>query len=331
MRRVANPQLSPSGEEAVAQYRQVLWEHEDLTSASRRNYVSDLRHFAAWYEANCIRSTDGMVLSPTEFDPRAITTPALTRYRAYLQKDLCQKPNSVNRALISLKRYFSWTMQKQLISYGPSIPVKLVGAEAHAPRHLEDEEEQALVAAVTNEGTLRDRVLIVLLLHTGLRAREICQLRRDQVKLGKRSGTLEVIGKRNKYREVPLNATARKCWRNIFQLSLLPRPISSHQPKRSRPCQNARWATSSKNMRRRQNFLMSAPMICGTALATGWRSLFRCIVWHRSWDMIPWIQPGCTSRERNTICNRPSRPSPGHEGGTGYAGEHHRLSGATAR
>jgi integrase/recombinase XerD len=53
-------------------------------------------------------------------------------------------------------------------------------------------------------------VLIILLLHTGLRAREICRLRLDQVKLGKRSGTIEVIGKRNKYREVPLNATARK-------------------------------------------------------------------------------------------------------------------------
>ncbi|BCL78806.1 site-specific integrase [Ktedonobacteria bacterium brp13] len=101
-------------------------------------------------------------------------------------------------------------MQKQLISYDPSAPVKLVGEEEHAPRHLEDEEEQALVAAVTNEGTLRDRVLIVLLLHTGLRAREICQLRRDQVKLGKRSGSLEIVGKRNKYREVPLNVTARK-------------------------------------------------------------------------------------------------------------------------
>src|SRR5207302_4996605 len=120
------------------------------------------------------------------------------------------KPNSINRALISLKRYFSWAMQKRLISYDPSAPVKLVGEEEHAPRHLEDEEEQALVAAVTNEGTLRDRVLVVLLLHTGLRARAICQLRRDQVKLGKRSGTLEVVGKRNKYREVPLNVTARK-------------------------------------------------------------------------------------------------------------------------
>ena len=210
MKRVANPPLSSSGEEAVAQYRQTLWEHEDLTDASRRNYLSDLRHFAAWYEAHSTRKTDETSSSQMGFIPQAITTPALTRYRTYLQKDLHQKPNSVNRALISLKRYCSWAMQKQFISYNPSAPVKLVGEEEHAPLHLEDEEEQVLVAAVTNEETLRDRVLIVLLLHTGLRAREICRLRRDQVKLGKRSGTLEVIGKRNKYREVQLNATARK-------------------------------------------------------------------------------------------------------------------------
>lgn len=210
MKRVANPPLSSSGEEVISHYQQVLWEHEDLTNASRRNYLSDLRQFAAWYEAQFARWTAEAPSQQTAFAPQAITTPALTRYRAYLQKDLHQKPNSVNRALVSLKRYCGWAMQKQLISYDPSAPVKLVGEEEHAPRHLEDEEEQALVAAVTNEGTLRDRVLIVLLLHTGLRAREMCQLRRDQVRLSKRSGTLEVVGKRNKYREVPLNATARK-------------------------------------------------------------------------------------------------------------------------
>src|SRR5579885_1441668 len=249
MKRVANPSLSSSGEEALTQYRQALWEHEDLTNTSRRNYLSDLRHFASWYEAQFTRQINETSLSQTAFAPQITTTPALTRYRTYLQKELHQKPNSVNRALInsmckflrdharksryelahvpnweqiraqkknlhialiSLKRYCGWAMQKQLISYDPSVPVKLVGEEEHAPRHLEDEEEQALVAVVTNEGTLRDRVLIVLLLHTGLRAGEICQLRRNQVKPGKRGGTLEVIGKRNKQREVSLNATARK-------------------------------------------------------------------------------------------------------------------------
>lgn len=103
MRRVANPPLSSSGETTLTRYRQILWEHEDLTDATRRNYLSDLRHFAAWYEAkSSIRGADGPVSSRTEFCPQAITTPALIRYRAYLQKDLHQKPNSVNRALISL-------------------------------------------------------------------------------------------------------------------------------------------------------------------------------------------------------------------------------------
>lgn len=87
--------------------------------------------------------------------------------------------------------------------------VKLVGEEVSTPRHLDDQEEQALVAAVTEVGNLRDRAIIVLMLHTGLRARELCTLTLAQVSIGKRSGTLIVYGKRNKYREIPLNATAR--------------------------------------------------------------------------------------------------------------------------
>ena len=107
MKRSANPLLSSSEEVTLAHYRQALWEHEDLTNASRRNYLSDLRHFAAWHEAHSTRNTNETALSRTEFGPQAITTPALIRYRTYLQKDLHQKPNSVNRALISVKRYCS--------------------------------------------------------------------------------------------------------------------------------------------------------------------------------------------------------------------------------
>jgi len=209
MKRQANPPLSSSGEHALSQYEQVLREQEDLTSASVRNYLSDIRHFMAWYEQ---REAELAVAAPGSngFHPQIVTTPALTRYRTYLQTVQRQRPASVNRSLISLKRYFGWARQNHLITYEPSAAVKLVGQEEAAPRHLDDQEEQALVAAVNKDGSLRDRVLIVLLLHTGLRARELCQLRCDQVKLGKRSGFLEIIGKRNKYREVPLNITARK-------------------------------------------------------------------------------------------------------------------------
>ena len=204
MKRTAHPSRSPPGQEALASYERWLREREDLAAASIRNYLSDLRHFIAWYE------TEREAHGHDSFTPQGITTPALTRYRTHLQAVGRQKPASVNRSLISLKRYFGWVFQQHRITYDPSVAVKLVGQEESAPRHLDDQEEQALVAAVTKAGTLRDRALIVLLLHTGLRAREICHLRRDQVKLGKRSGSLEIMGKRNKYREVPLNATARK-------------------------------------------------------------------------------------------------------------------------
>jgi integrase/recombinase XerD len=208
MKRPANPPLSTAGEQALAHYQHALYEQEDLTPASRRNYLSDVRHFIAWYEAHEVeQATDPHVRSG--FDLHTITTPTLTRYRTYLQSVLRQRPASVNRSLISVKRYFGWAIRHQLITYDPSVPVKLAGQEEAAPRQLDDHEEQALVVAAA-KGRLRDHVLILLLLHTGLRARELCQLRRDQVNLGKRSGFLEVIGKRNKYREVPLNATARK-------------------------------------------------------------------------------------------------------------------------
>ncbi len=199
MKRAAQPSLSRSGQEALALYEHWLWEREDLTQASIRNYLSDLRHFIAWYE------TEREVITHDDatFAPQVITTPTLTRYRGLLQIVGQQKPASVNRSLISLKRYFGWVTQHDIITYDPSVAVKLVGEVGIPPRHLDDQEEQALVAAVTKAGNPRDRALIVLLLHTGLRAREIRRLRRDQVKLSKR-----VIGKRNKYREVPLNATA---------------------------------------------------------------------------------------------------------------------------
>jgi integrase/recombinase XerC len=95
--------------------------------------------------------------------------------------------------------------------------VKLIPRTAQAPRHLTDQEEQALVAAVSQHGSLRDRTLLVLALHTGLRAEELCRLRPDHVHLGRRSGHVAVYGKRNKYREVPLNSTAREALTTYLQ------------------------------------------------------------------------------------------------------------------
>jgi integrase/recombinase XerD len=204
-KRASQPALSGPGEQTLAQYEQRLRTEEDLTAVTIRNYLSDLRHFAAWCEAIWKQGRE----EEPSFTPEVVTTPTLTSYRTHLQQELYLKPNSVNRSLVSLKRYFAWLCSTEQIKHDPAKVVKLVGEEISCPRHLDDQEEQALIATVTETGSLRDRAIIVLMLHTGLRARELCTLTRAQVRLGKRSGTIVVHGKHNKYREIPLNTTAR--------------------------------------------------------------------------------------------------------------------------
>lgn len=204
MKRNAQPEISDDGQQALDLYRQALQLVEDLSAVTIRNYLSDLRQFIAWCESSWRNGQEDRF-----FTPQAVAPSLLVRYREYLQTALGLKPSTVNRTLMSLKRYFAWARKSQFIQADPAGPVKFMPKEVSPPRHLSDEEEDALVAAVNATGTLRDQVIIVLLLHTGLRSQELCSLTRQQVHLGKRNGTLRIVGKRKKVREVPLNTTAR--------------------------------------------------------------------------------------------------------------------------
>lgn len=204
-RRPAMPAVSPVAQQALTQYTTYLRDERDVQPATLRNYLSDLRQFMAWCEATWNAGQEAAVA----FAPVAITTPLLTRYRTYLQRTLQLKPASINRALISIKRYCAWALEAGVLPRDPAKVVKPVGQQDAAPRHLSDQDEEALLAAVNTSGTLRDQTVIVLMLHTGLRASEVCQLERADVTVGKRSGSLRVTGKHNKMRDVPLNASVR--------------------------------------------------------------------------------------------------------------------------
>ena len=205
MKRPAQPVLSPTGEAALTPYLTYLQDEQDLSAATRRNYLSDLRQFAAWCEHSWAEGQDEL----RPFAPMAISTPILTTYRSYLQTVVGLRPATINRHLVSLKRYFAWTVDTGLLARDPARIVKLIPRTPQPPRHLSDREEAALMAAVSQHGSLRDRTLLVVALHTGLRAEELCRLKPEHVHLGRRSGHVSVYGKRNKYREVPLNSTAR--------------------------------------------------------------------------------------------------------------------------
>ncbi len=204
MKRGAQPSLSGDGQQTLDHYAYAFQQVEDLSAATIRNCLSDLHQFIAWGECSWHEAQEDR-----RFVPQAVAPPLLIRYRAYLQTTLWLKPAAVNRELMSLKGYFAWATKAGIIQANPTSALKFVPKEAPAPRYLNDEEENALVAAVNATGTQRDQTIITLVLHTGLPAQEVCTLTRQQAHLGKRNGRLHIIGKRKKVRDVPLNAPAR--------------------------------------------------------------------------------------------------------------------------
>jgi len=122
-----------------------------------------------------------------------------------------QKPATINRALASLSTFFTWAVEQGHAAQNPVSGVKPVRETRAAPRALGRREQLALMRAVQKSGRVRDIALVTLLLHTGLRVSEVCALTLEDITLRERSGVVVVrSGKGSKWREVPLNATARK-------------------------------------------------------------------------------------------------------------------------
>lgn len=120
-----------------------------------------------------------------------------------------QKPTTINRALASISAFYVWATKEGLTGQNPATEVKPVKQEKSAPKSLERREQLALMRAVQRSKKVRDIILVALLLHTGIRVAEVCSLTVADVIIRERSGHIVVMGKGNKVRKVPLNATAR--------------------------------------------------------------------------------------------------------------------------
>ena len=144
------PTLSEGGQRELERYGMYLREEQDLSAATVRNYLSDLRGFALFCESSW---SEGEEFAES-FSPSAVTTPVITMYRSHLKNVSELKPASINRYLVSVKRYFSWALDQGLVARDPARAVKLVPRVVPPPRHLTDKEESALVAAAENHGTL---------------------------------------------------------------------------------------------------------------------------------------------------------------------------------
>lgn len=153
-----------------------------------------------------------------------MTAEAVRAYKQFLLEDQAM-PKTVNRRLASIAAFADWARQAgRLKEANPVVGITKVRQAPLAPRWLDRKQQAALLRAMEKEVELairryprlqvthlRDAAVLVLLLNTGLRVKEVVGLRKNDVLLTERKGTVVVRqGKGGKRREVPLNAQARK-------------------------------------------------------------------------------------------------------------------------
>ena len=217
--------------QALTQFQAHL-DRADLADGTRKVRADDLARFVPWFE-----QTTGKT-----FDPVLVTSLDLKEYLGYLQSVQDHKPNTRNRVLSSLRVFFDWAEEQQLVDSNPARKVKPAKQQPSPPRWLDRpeqkrlrnslEEEIQLAAAKAKKAnderlarkvrSLRDAAAIALMLDAGLRVAEVCDLQIRQVTINDRSGNATVIGKGNKRRDVALNPGARKA----IEAWLAVRPIA---------------------------------------------------------------------------------------------------------
>ena len=169
-----------------------------------QSYQSDLQVFAQWFKENNNETLSLVKITPTD----------VRHFKRYLI-DSGFKPSTISRKLLSIKYLLEWGWQTKRIQYRFPLP-KLLKQVPSAPKWLKKTEQHALVRHFEQIGLVRDLAIVKILLNTGLRVQELCNLKWSDIKLFERKGSLIVRNsKGEKYRTVPLNKDARNAFQSL--------------------------------------------------------------------------------------------------------------------
>jgi site-specific recombinase XerD len=190
-----------------------------LSGKTVRGYVDDMAIFADWFLEENHEPLTPVVLTPTD----------IRAYRDHMKAGR-SKPASINRRLAAIRAWCAWSVDTGQAASNAAAAIQGMRQQQPAPRWLDRKAQAKLLREIERDIALartppaihlsrRNLTIVTLLLHTGLRVNELCQLEIADVTLTERSGKIRVRhGKGEKEREVQLNATARAALRAWLDL-----------------------------------------------------------------------------------------------------------------
>jgi len=159
-------------------------------------YIRDTKVFVSWYEGR----TDAGIEKVIELD--------LVEYKKHLQGS-GEAVITINRKLASINAFLKYLKQSDIINEVMTVGV-IKDKDKKQYKGLEDKELWKLRNEIHRSVNKMHICIIEVLLQTGIRVSELVGIRLKDIKLSDRKGSLQVIGKGNAKRTVPLNKDARK-------------------------------------------------------------------------------------------------------------------------
>jgi integrase/recombinase XerC len=190
----------PVGQEEASLFAAYLDAH-DFAPGSRKGFRLDVRSFARWFaKAN-----------KEPFRVGRVTTRDVTDFKDHLRREKGRAVATVNRCLVTLRRWFGWLADQSHIASNPAKKVKELRRQALAPKGLERSQVRRLLREVELRQDIRAAAIFSLMLYTGCRVGDVANLEMTDLLLGERSGTVVFrFGKGGKQRSVPLPLPARR-------------------------------------------------------------------------------------------------------------------------
>lgn len=188
----------PVADELPSLFDRYLSDH-DFAANTRRAVANDLRKFAVWFT-----STNGEALALARIIARDVAD-----FKEHLRKDEGKAVATVNRGLVSLRRFLGWLTDQGHIATNPARKVKELRHQWLAPKGLDRATARRLLRELELRADARGHAIFSLLLYTGCRVGDVVELDLADVDLGKKRVTFR-HGKGGKERTTPLPTPARQ-------------------------------------------------------------------------------------------------------------------------
>lgn len=188
----------------------------DFAPNTRKAFGSDLRKFVRWF----------VTTNAEPFRAERVTLRDVTDFRNYLRRDKAQAVATVNRALVAVRKFFTWMLANGHVTSNPAASVKELRRQALAPKGLERSDVRKLLREIELRQDIRAAAIFSLMLYTGCRVGDVVTLQLSDLIMNERSGTAVYRnGKGYKQRSVPLPLPCR----HAIQAYLDCRPPTSSQ------------------------------------------------------------------------------------------------------